>query len=398
MSGEGPSGRGGGRSGRGRKSRARQRKNGGPGRGAGNNPRPANNPNRNRQVDNVKPVHAHQVGVNDERRSHGRNAIGKHGANLGSHPTDASLGRHYNPHLEQLQMLLPPPQSKKVTKRNSKNSKGSQKQLQNGEKGAEAHTVSEEYRIKFTDLLINFREDDTLTEIKLPPKLTNTERKFMHQLAGGLGLTSKSTGKGDDRYICVSKPKKNGNRIASGDVSDGQRDESLPMLHVGVKGIRSLQEHVNRYAATQVEIAESRLTGSSLMDNTEQDESKNKRVLQALDELGINAKDARTNIYAPKKVNMNKRTSLHEKAQMAKMQNKNYQTFLNARSKLPAYEYREVIASAVLENQVVVISGATVSFNLVLHIFATITIVRHDIFEQSDEKYCLKYGNQNGSV
>ena len=67
--------------------------------------------------------------------------------------------------------------------------------LRNGEKGAEAYTVSENDRIKFTELLIGFREKENMKELQLPTDLTNTERKFLHSLASQLGLKSKSSGK-----------------------------------------------------------------------------------------------------------------------------------------------------------------------------------------------------------
>ena len=77
--------------------------------------------------------------------------------------------------------------------------------LKNGDKGADVHVVPEQVRIHFTELLLQFRENPDETILELPPTLTNTERKFLHQLAPQLGLKSKSTGKGENRRIAVSK-------------------------------------------------------------------------------------------------------------------------------------------------------------------------------------------------
>lgn len=70
---------------------------------------------------------------------------------------------------------------------------------------AEAHTVKESLRIDFTKQLLSLRDDDQITEIAFPVGLSNTERKFLHNLAGQLGLKSTSRGKEDARYITVSK-------------------------------------------------------------------------------------------------------------------------------------------------------------------------------------------------
>jgi hypothetical protein len=69
----------------------------------------------------------------------------------------------------------------------------------NGDKGAEAHTVSEQTRIKFSKMLMDMRESAAIDQIEMPSDLTNTERKFIHLLASQLGLKSKSSGKGENR-------------------------------------------------------------------------------------------------------------------------------------------------------------------------------------------------------
>ena len=88
---------------------------------------------------------------------------------------------------------------------NSSGGGGGASNKKDGEIGASAHTVSEEYRIQLTQVLMNLRETDSQDSITMPPDLTNTQRKFVHELSKQLGLKSKSYGKGDERQIKISK-------------------------------------------------------------------------------------------------------------------------------------------------------------------------------------------------
>jgi hypothetical protein len=72
------------------------------------------------------------------------------------------------------------------------------------QKGLSASSVREDLRIRFTEQLLQLREDE-VTEVCFPSNLSNVERKFLHALAQELGLKSKSRGKGDDRFITVIK-------------------------------------------------------------------------------------------------------------------------------------------------------------------------------------------------
>jgi hypothetical protein len=140
-------------------------------------------------------------------------------------------------------------------------------------KGAEAHTVSESDRIRFTQMLVDFREDPGRESLTMPSDLTNTERKFLHSLAGQLGLKSKSSGKGENRRITVSRPS-TAKRVAGGSGAnaaggsgggDDADDSGLPVLRVGRRGLDALRAYRRRHPPTAVEEAESRLTGSSLL-------------------------------------------------------------------------------------------------------------------------------------
>ncbi|GMI09086.1 hypothetical protein TrVE_jg12394 [Triparma verrucosa] len=74
----------------------------------------------------------------------------------------------------------------------------------NGELGAASFVISESSKIRFTTLLTQFRDSPT-PDMKMPTDLTNTERKYIHELARGLGLKSKSEGKAPNRFIKVWK-------------------------------------------------------------------------------------------------------------------------------------------------------------------------------------------------
>mmetsp|Transcript_10858 Transcript_10858/g.16532 ORF Transcript_10858/g.16532 Transcript_10858/m.16532 type:complete len:1122 (-) Transcript_10858:128-3493(-) len=73
------------------------------------------------------------------------------------------------------------------------------------QKGLSASTVREDLRIRFTSELMGLREG-SVQEVQFPSHLSNTERKFLHQVAQELGLKSKSRGKGESRFITVTKP------------------------------------------------------------------------------------------------------------------------------------------------------------------------------------------------
>lgn len=72
------------------------------------------------------------------------------------------------------------------------------------QKGLSASSVREDLRIQFTEKLMQLREDE-VREVSFPSNLSNVERKFLHALAQELGLKSKSRGKGEDRFITVTK-------------------------------------------------------------------------------------------------------------------------------------------------------------------------------------------------
>jgi len=250
----------------------------------------------------------------------------------------------------------------------------------NGEKGADAHTVSESNRIKFTTILMEFREDDSKQRFEFPANLTNTERKFLHQIAGQLGLTSKSTGKGENRSISVTKRNEKKRKTSNGD------DESLPVLRIGREGGIALSRHFSKFPPTRTELMESIETGSSLVEAMSQhkqlqqhsstdgtaknDNTANSSaddVLDVLDRLGLGGENSYNKEVsmrsrpAERRVDLSRRVARHADFQRMKRQErkKEYEQVLQNRSQLPAYERQAEIVATVGANPVTIIQGET---------------------------------------
>lgn len=175
----------------------------------------------------------------------------------------------------------PPPNTTPNTKNhyNPNPSANPAKKLLNGEKGASASTIAEDYKIKFTSMLLNFREDPDQSELVLPSDLTNTERKFIHTAARGLGLVSKSRGKegsAEGRKIHVNKgstavrragvgsAQQNGSGNGNGnDDEDVNPDTQLPTLAFSSNVKKLLATYVVSNPPSEDEMMESYSTGSS---------------------------------------------------------------------------------------------------------------------------------------
>ena len=235
----------------------------------------------------------------------------------------------------------------------------------NGEKGAEAHTVPESTRIRFTKILSDMRENPNLDTLEMPTDLTNTERKFLHTLAMQLGLKSKSVGKGDARKIVIRKLS-NSKKIAGVDGDDVDedgvlRDDSLPVLDVGKRGMDSLRRYLDKFPPNVVELAEAEETGSSLTAVGMEDASKDQKLKDALRELDM-AASSKTMHHKEKKrkyVDLEKRASLHQAAQQAKLQSNNYSQMQQMRARLPAYTHQQEISDIIANNRVTILSGDT---------------------------------------
>jgi len=224
---------------------------------------------------------------------------------------------------------------------------------QNGEKGAEVHTVKEMDRIYFSKILVQFREGEE-TRMEFPSTLTNTERKFIHLRCSQLGLVSKSTGKDSSRRIAVSKPPQT--------IKNLESSGSLPTLTVGDQGISALQKHLKAFPPTRFEELESKETGASLVHafgNQVSDENEEDMVA-TLRELGLE-KEQRHELeeFKPRHVDLNRRKARHAAYQEAKQKSPNYSAMMTQRRRLPAYCRRQEIIDTVARSPVTIIQGET---------------------------------------
>lgn len=64
--------------------------------------------------------------------------------------------------------------------------------------------VNEDYKIRISRLVEEFRSSED--QVKLLPDLDNHERRYIHDLAKGFGLKTKSSGKEPNRVLALSKP------------------------------------------------------------------------------------------------------------------------------------------------------------------------------------------------
>jgi ATP-dependent RNA helicase DHX36 len=197
---------------------------------------------------------------------------------------------------------------------------------------------------------MELREDDEKQRMEFPPDLTNTERKFVHELCIQLGLKSKSTGKGEARHIVVTKINPTAKKTD---------DETVPVLSVGRKGIEALKQHMRKFPPTHTEELESYETGASLVEVLAQGHD-DTALSDRLNQLGLGVKQQAPKANRREKhVDLARRKSVHAKAQLVKQNNATYNKMLQMRSQLPAYQHQEEIVRTVKNNPVTIVSGET---------------------------------------
>jgi R3H domain len=225
-------------------------------------------------------------------------------------------------------------------------------QLKNGDKGAEAHTVSETDRITFTKILMTFREGEETT-MEFPPTLTNTERKFVHLLASQLGLVSKSTGKDASRRIAVTKRSDKTHNT-------GSSDSDLPTLSIGKQGVLALQKHIQAFPPSHFEELESKETGASLVAALGGGPHEDADLADTLRQLGL-GQEQRVELqeFKPHYVDLHRRRTRHAAFQDAKKKSPHYASMMAQRSNLPAYSRQQEIIDIVARSPVTIIQGET---------------------------------------
>jgi HrpA-like RNA helicase len=197
---------------------------------------------------------------------------------------------------------------------------------------------------------MDLREDDEKERMEFPSTLTNTERKFVHELCGQLGLKSKSTGKGEGRRIVVTKMNPTAKKTD---------DDTIPILCVGKKGIDALKLHMRKYPPTHIEKLESYETGASLVEALAQGHD-DAALSDRLNQLGLGVKQQAPKASRREKhVDLARRRAVHAKAQLQKQNNQAYNKMLQIRAQLPAYQHQEEIVRTVASNPVTIVSGET---------------------------------------
>lgn len=197
--------------------------------------------------------------------------------------------------------------------------------------------------------------------VTMPADLTNTQRKYVHELAKKLGLKSKSYGKGDERKVVVSK-------IADGKTG-GISEENIPTINIGSKGEEALRRHMMKFPPNQVERMESIETGSSLLKRQEEKSGGGFDLMaEAMavlppppdaDEMpqGVVTKDWK----AKQQQVVKRRVQNHAIAQRKMKAHSQYKKMMLQRKNLPAFGYAEDVCKVLRDkrNQVIILTGDT---------------------------------------
>mmetsp|Transcript_16067 Transcript_16067/g.49106 ORF Transcript_16067/g.49106 Transcript_16067/m.49106 type:complete len:371 (-) Transcript_16067:650-1762(-) len=225
--------------------------------------------------------------------------------------------------------------------------------------GTSSHTVDESTRIKFTQKLLALREDENNNELAFPATLENIERKFLHQLARELGMESKSSGKGDNRRITVSKRR--------GPAAERRPLEQLLELSMPPAVTQLMETYFASFPITPEEMEGLYQAAASRALRAQQK-------AQPLQPSGGGGAHPLEPPPAPKRPGRRRRQHNRDANNPAVMEARMYSytqaqqrryshpecgRMLEARQALPAWEYSATVADLVLRKQVVMVSGGT---------------------------------------
>mmetsp|Transcript_17670 Transcript_17670/g.34778 ORF Transcript_17670/g.34778 Transcript_17670/m.34778 type:complete len:913 (+) Transcript_17670:244-2982(+) len=190
--------------------------------------------------------------------------------------------------------------------------------------------VDESYKIRIDRLVDDFKKSGE-AEFRFPSNLNNTERRYVHELCRKEGLASKSRGKGDDRYLTVSRK-----------VASKNADAIVPRLGLGLPSERLLQDYFTRFAISD---AESKLAAT----RSWQDED----TLFPTDDLSSEGVDGNVQGTGPARY--------IEPSPMQKIErwDEHLSHVPQSRRQLPVWDKRDEILSAINACDVTVITGET---------------------------------------
>ena len=198
---------------------------------------------------------------------------------------------------------------------------------------------------------MDLRETEEGDSIALPADLTNTQRKFVHELARRLGLESKSHGKGEERRVVVTKASKRG-----GGITDYG---AVPRVDVGKKGEEALKRHLLRFPPSKKEEAEAIETGSSLLfDETDEENEENEGA--APPKAARRKRNDERRRFKHEEI-LQRRIRCHEQAQQRTKAHPRYQIMMEQRRNLPAFGYAQDVCLILrnTKNRVVILTGDT---------------------------------------
>ena len=197
------------------------------------------------------------------------------------------------------------------------------------------------------NIIYGWKHDDSRDKLKLPKGLTTEERKYIHLLARRNKLKSKSRGRGDKRYITLSKDFQFWHdRHMIADTSKEREDlddKYLPVLTLEAKTSSTLKKYLKDFPPSVLDdhgISSTVDDYNSEIIKDESSQSSNKR-------------------ESISKRQMKKRSRWHNEGQLAKSKHPEYRKMEEARAKLPVYKYRKEICDIVRNNRVTILTGDT---------------------------------------
>ena len=187
-------------------------------------------------------------------------------------------------------------------------------------KAEDTFVIDESVRIELTRTLLNLRDDEERDEITFPATLSNTERKFLHELAGKMGLKSRSSGKDENRCITISKPDAEESLLQKDAIPLSLSPQSIEVLMAGMTDIPlgNLNVAVSRASKPVVE---------------------GKGVKSELDMASL------------RKSYLKRQSIRSSKPSFGAIQSK--------RAQLPSYQLREEVCKLIKDHQITLVSGET---------------------------------------
>ena len=213
-------------------------------------------------------------------------------------------------------------------------------------KGLPVSAVPESLRIRFTRELHALREGE-VSEVVFSSSLSAVERKFLHSLSQELGLTSKSRGKDENRFITVTKGKKKG---------AGNEQVEHPFFEMLPKTEEELRLPVKNYLHVLSSLRKARYSSKNGCGGSSNNgDHKGKRSPKSAKPLESIDNKKKGKFYLP-----SKDTAEHfQKRQQQRKQNKEYSSIQHKRKSLPSLNHVCDVVEMVRHNQVCLISGET---------------------------------------